>query len=332
VTGSELQITSGTGFTGFPAVQADDEGKFIVVWIDRDGNGSGMSGQRFDSSGSPLGTQFQVNSYTLGSQYNVNHGLFVGPDGDFVVAWTTETLGGLSFPDGVFAQRFRSTGERSGTEFQVGTYTVGTQTFPAVAGHSDGFVIVWLSDTQNNRFDVVGQRYLNGAVCPEAPPAGCFPAGRSALVMKRSQETASVDALAWRWRKDPSVESDVASSASAYVLCLYEGFALASETRISGSCNEESCWNVADGTGRRSARRFTDNRGHGLPTRPREVGLSRILVRGRGTNLALPALPLDEAGPIIVQLHRNDGAACWEATYTSPAPRNDSFEYRNSTP
>jgi hypothetical protein len=43
---------------------------------------------------------------------------------------------------------------------------------------------------------------------------------------------------------------------------------------------------------------------------------AKILVKGKGTHLANPAPPL--TAPVTVQLVRGDGAACWEATFTTP--------------
>jgi hypothetical protein len=329
--GSRFHVSSGAAFRGFPGVQAAQDGSFIVVWIGNDGGGAGMSGRRFDSSGSPLGSEFQVNSSTVGAQYNVNHGLFVAPDGDFVVAWMTQA-GGLDWPDGVAAQRFHSTGERDGTEFQVNTVTTRSQAFPAVGGGPNGFVITWMSDAlKEDYFRIVGQRYLNEAVCPETPASDCFPASRSALVIRRPDpETRRSESFVWGWRKNPAVDWNSSSSPSAYLLCLYDSSGLAGETRVTGSCDTESCWGVTASPDGRHRNRWATNRGR---TRARrEDKLSKLVIRGRGTNLALPALPLDDSAPVVVQLHSSTGRVCLEATYPGPALRNHSNEYRDRAP
>jgi len=41
------------------------------------------------------------------------------------------------------------------------------------------------------------------------------------------------------------------------------------------------------------------------------------MVKGRGAPLPLPSLPL--VPPLLVQLQRRDGAACWMATFSAPA-------------
>src|SRR5262245_36609456 len=53
-------------------VAADASGNFVVVWNSngQDGSGYGILGQRYDSVGSALGTEFRVNSFT--TYYQVN--------------------------------------------------------------------------------------------------------------------------------------------------------------------------------------------------------------------------------------------------------------------
>ena len=61
-------------------------GDFLVAWAsyNQDGDAWGIFGQRYASSGSPSGSEFQVNTYTQYYQYHPN---VAGQSGDFVVAW-----------------------------------------------------------------------------------------------------------------------------------------------------------------------------------------------------------------------------------------------------
>ena len=45
------------------------------------------------------------------------------------------------------------------------------------------------------------------------------------------------------------------------------------------------------------------------------AGKSKLLVKGKGVNLDLSALPLNATTQVLVQLVRNDDAACWEAVF-----------------
>ncbi len=89
--GSEFQVnTFTTDGQYYPAVSASDDG-FTVAWTSygSDGDRFGVGGRRFDSSGVPLGTEFQVNTYTTGDQGYYGDGVSVarGDQGDFVVVW-----------------------------------------------------------------------------------------------------------------------------------------------------------------------------------------------------------------------------------------------------
>ncbi|MBI3449986.1 MAG: hypothetical protein HY049_13860 [Acidobacteria bacterium] len=105
----------------------------------------------------PSGFEFQVNTYTMG----VQSGPAMSGDarGNFVVVWTS--VGQDGDAGGIFGQRFASSGVPQGSEFQVNTYTSGSQFGPAVAMSGFGsFVVVWSSfGRDGNGYAVVGQRF-----------------------------------------------------------------------------------------------------------------------------------------------------------------------------
>src|SRR5690349_6099926 len=67
---------------------------------------------------SPLGPQFQVNTYTSNSQSVP--AVAADSAGNFVVTWRSPGQDGSSY--GVFGQRYDSAGTPQGGEFQVNTY------------------------------------------------------------------------------------------------------------------------------------------------------------------------------------------------------------------
>jgi hypothetical protein len=157
--GPEFRVNSYTaGHQDFPSAAADAAGRFVVVWnsYGQDGSLSGLFGQRYDSSGAPLGQEFRVNTYTTGQQ---GGGAAVAADaaGNFVVVWNSDGQDGSSF--GVFGQRYDSSGAPLGPEFRVNTTTAGAQATGAVASDLSGnFVVVW----SNLGFAIFGQRYAFG--------------------------------------------------------------------------------------------------------------------------------------------------------------------------
>ena len=63
--GPEFRVnTYTTSGQSFPSVAADTSGNFVVVWgsSSQDGSAYGVFGQRYASSGSPLGPEFRVNT------------------------------------------------------------------------------------------------------------------------------------------------------------------------------------------------------------------------------------------------------------------------------
>jgi len=159
--GPEFRVnTYTTNYQTGPAVASDASGRFVVVWssLSQDGDSNGVFGQRYASTGEPLGPEFRVNTYTTAYQGQTA----VGADaaGNFVVVWDSSYCGPGAF-FGVFGQRYASTGPPLGPEFRVNTYTTNTQSSQAVASDSSGnFVVVWSSQFQDGSdFGIFGQRF-----------------------------------------------------------------------------------------------------------------------------------------------------------------------------
>jgi hypothetical protein len=125
----------------------------VAVWTSggQDGSGLGVFGRLLQA-----GPEFRVNSYTTGDQSEPSVAIAEG--GNFVVVWTSSQDG--SGP-GVFGQRYAAGGAPLGPEFQVNTFTTGSQHEPRVGSDGSGnFVVAWTSDAQDgSAAGVFGQRY-----------------------------------------------------------------------------------------------------------------------------------------------------------------------------
>ncbi len=166
--GGELAVNSyTTGFQGGAAVAADEQGNFVVVWHSQGSGGTDTSGysiqsRRYSADGTPLGAQFQVNTFTSNDQSGP--AVAMGRQGRFLVAWDGEGTGhhdtsGYS----IRAQRFDANGTPLGNELQVNSYTTGNQVAPAVAVDEQGnFVVAWYSvgssGTDTSSYSVQAQR------------------------------------------------------------------------------------------------------------------------------------------------------------------------------
>lgn len=107
---SFLVNTYTTSDQGFPAVAVDSRGDFIVAWqssgsAGTDTSSQSIQAQRFASDASPIGDQFQVNTYTNDTQ--TRPAVAASPVGDFVVAWDSYgSDGGDTSNDSVAGQLF----------------------------------------------------------------------------------------------------------------------------------------------------------------------------------------------------------------------------------
>jgi hypothetical protein len=147
--GSEFQVNTYTTHNqDNPSVAIDSNGNFVITWesYGQDGDGDGVYAQMYDSSGNPVGSEFQVNTYTTYSQESSS--VAMDSNGNFVIAWTSSVQDG--YGHGIYAQRYDSSGNPVGSEFLVNTDPNYDQLHPSVAMDSNGnFVITWDSNLQD---------------------------------------------------------------------------------------------------------------------------------------------------------------------------------------
>ncbi len=159
--GGEFQVNTYTvGDQLRPTVAGRAPGDFIVTWssVGQDGGFSGIFAQRYDATGLPNGSEFQVNTYTNSGQ--ILSAVSMAPDGRSVVAWLSTQQDGLS--DGVFAQRLDASGSRLGTEFQVNVVTSGSETNPAVLVVPSGdFVVAWEAAQDGSNWGIFARRFAS---------------------------------------------------------------------------------------------------------------------------------------------------------------------------
>ena len=139
-------------------------GGFVVAWQSdsQDGSNTGVYAQLFNALGQKVGTEFQVNSYTL--SYQNAPALTVFEEGGFGAVWSSFTQDGSDF--GIIAQQYNDDGTKQWQEFQVNTYTSGQQVWADAAslGGLD-YIVVWQSLGQDgDDYGIFGQRL--------GPPSG----------------------------------------------------------------------------------------------------------------------------------------------------------------
>jgi hypothetical protein len=197
--GGQFQVNSyTTGVQRYPAVTPLEGGGFVVAWQSDSSSGSDRSdlsvqAQRFNASGTPVGGQFQVNTFTTAAQAVPAVGRDGG--GGFVVVWTSEGSPGTDqSTTSAHGRRFDASGTPDGGEFQVNAYTSSEQDAYAVAPDgSGGFVVAWDSlgsaDTDNNARSVQARRFVGPNSPTTTLPPGVttttLPSGAEGLTGKR---------------------------------------------------------------------------------------------------------------------------------------------------
>jgi hypothetical protein len=170
--GNDFQVNSYTPGAQFrPTIGAAADGDFVVAWTGQgvppgqDGSLAGVFAQRFNRRGQRRGGEFLVNTYTANSQGAPC--LASTDEGDFVVTWTDSGPpfghGQDGSASGVFGQLFDAGGRRWGPEFQVNSYTTGSQGGGCPAALPGGdFVVTWQSNLQDGSGGGIFGRRFDG--------------------------------------------------------------------------------------------------------------------------------------------------------------------------
>nr|WP_315182272.1 PKD domain-containing protein [uncultured Albidiferax sp.] len=170
-----------------PAMALLSDGSYLTVWTSdaQDGWGYGVYGQRFAANGVPIGTEFQINTYTPTNQTEPTVIGLTG--GGYVVAWTSADQDGSAA--GIYAQRFANDGSLLGDEFLVNAQTYQGQSSPSLAATADGgFVVGWQSDYYDPSFteyrDIFFQRF-NAAGVAQGSEVQANPMGEGTVTQSQ---------------------------------------------------------------------------------------------------------------------------------------------------
>lgn len=130
-----------------PDIGVLDNGRFVITWQTLDpaaGDADGIAGRIFEADGTPVNSEFLVNTNTNLGQSHPNVATL--SDGGFVIAWTDQQIiGGFNQTD-ISAQRFDSDGNKVEAQFQINEFYNYNQFVPALAPLPDGgFTCLWTS-------------------------------------------------------------------------------------------------------------------------------------------------------------------------------------------
>jgi hypothetical protein len=184
--GGELAVnTYTTGVQQDANVAIGADGRFMIGWTGQggqDGSYHGVFTRAYDAAGTPIGTEFQVNTFTTLNQ--AYPALAAASGGEFLVAWTDQqegilTPGGFS---GIYGRRLSAAGQPLDAEFPINTYVPERQAFPALAASTAGrFVVSWQSNLQDgNGYAIAARRMLADLIFADGFESGNTSAWSSA--------------------------------------------------------------------------------------------------------------------------------------------------------
>jgi Ca2+-binding RTX toxin-like protein len=155
--GGEFIVSASQENEQSPSIAATDTG-FVVTWSSKDVPFDNqfdyrVLAQRYDNSGSTLGSQITVSNDTGTSRNQPD--VASSPDGGFIVVWRDFTGGSIN---GGAGQRFDANGARIGSEFSVGiSDELDSPNNPKVTVLDDGSFIVIANDSDG--FQSVADRF-----------------------------------------------------------------------------------------------------------------------------------------------------------------------------
>ncbi len=171
-------------------------------------------------------------------------------------------------------------------------------------------------------------------VCAASPRGDCrtpVVPGAASLSL-REQAVDAKDSLQWKWsRGGATAQSDLGdpTTTTRFDLCLYDGtstLVASAAAPAGGVCGGRPCWSPKSGGFRYGEKGLVPNGLAAIDLRTGTEGRARIVVKGKGAPLALPALPIAML-PLTIQL-ANDVGTCWSAIYDTNVRANDAGTFK----
>ncbi len=148
-TGDEFRVTNyANSYKGGCDIAALSDSSFVICCesYEEDISDYSIYVQIYNTDGSNVDDEFQVNAYTTGNQLYPE--ILLLSNGSFVICWSSNDWYGAGSE--IYAQLFTSNGNKVGTEFQVNTCTDNNKLGPDLVSLSNGgFVICWSSIGQD---------------------------------------------------------------------------------------------------------------------------------------------------------------------------------------
>ncbi len=181
--------------------------------------------------------------------------------------------------------------------------------------------------------------HVTAIPCPGPPTCGAAPLGgcrqptqpQKALVKLIDKTPDTSDGLQWKWTNGAATAKadfgDPIGPVGGYTVCIYDGIGgtptLIHQASIpsGGVCSGKPCWKES-GTGFKYKSKTNPDGIQSVGLKAGAAGKASITIKGKGTPLAMPTLPLMQNATVTVQLLGGAGNVCWGASFSAPAGKN----------
>ena len=150
--------------------------------------------------------------------------------------------------------------------------------------------------------------------------------GKGKLQLSQKTGAPSKSKLSWKWNKGQatSLMSDLGNpvTTTSYRLCVYGGtgtLIMNLAVPAGGMCSGKPCWKATHTGFKYKDKLGTSNGVTALNLQSGVDGKAKIGAKGKGMNLLVPPLPLNQTTAVHVQLINSTTATCWDAHYSAPA-------------
>ncbi len=162
--GNPIQVnTTTSGAQKNPDITQLQNGNIVISWQDSaaDGSGTGVFAQVFQTDGTKVGSEFQINSTTANNQANSK--VLALSSGNFLAVWDSEG-GQDGSGKGIYGQFFAANGTKQNSEFVINKYTAGNQNLASVAELDNGNIVVsWDSEGPDGSAKGISAQIINSS-------------------------------------------------------------------------------------------------------------------------------------------------------------------------
>jgi hypothetical protein len=174
-----------------------------------------------------------------------------------------------------------------------------------------------------------------GTGCEELPRNDCFVATiplKSKMLIKDTTPD-DIDKVIWKWIKGEAVTTADFGDPLAtddYAFCVYDatGLVMGMAAPAGGTCGTKPCWKALNGKGFKYVNKLgTPDGMTKLLLKSGTTGLSKVIMKGKGANIPMPALPLT----LNVQAEiRSANGQCWSTIHTATGTtRNEAGQFKS---